>query len=221
MRIVAMTNEGQLPMMKNMLNSAVKAGFPMYLFHCYIIDSHKDPAAYNTEQFQSITKRKLEVILQNMKMDNEVLWIDNDIVLFENIIQDVRKYPGTFVMQDDLWGMCTGFFLARTSSYSTRLIQASIDAIAVASNKNTNDQHVFNTEYKRMLNRTFGFRISALPQDEYPNGKIYFDDNNRSRAKMVHSNYVATTAEKVQRFKEFSMWDESDIGFNMVNKYYI
>ena len=219
MRIVAMTNEGQLPMMKNMLNSALKAGFPMHLFHCYILSTNPDAAVYNTLGFQSITIRKLEVIQSNLNQDNEVLWIDNDIVLFQNIIEDVRKYSGNFVMQDDLWGFCTGFFLARASSFSKNLIHNSISALAKATNPATNDQHVFNTEYKKIPK--FGFPISKLPLDEYPNGDIYFNQNRKSKAKIVHSNYLTTTAEKVTRFKENNMWDETDTGFNLVNKYYI
>lgn len=217
MRIVAMTNEGQLPMMKNMLNSALKAGFPMHLFHCYILSTNPDAATYNTLGFQTITIRKLQVILGNM--NDEVLWIDNDIVLFQNIIDDVRRYPGNFVMQDDLWGFCTGFFLARPTNYSKNLIQKSINALANSTNHTTNDQHAFNAEYKKITK--FGFPISKLPLDEYPNGNIYFNEGRKSKAKMVHSNYLFTTAEKVERFKEHNMWDESDTGFNMVNKYYI
>jgi hypothetical protein len=218
MRIVAMTNEGQLSMMKNMLNSAMKVGFPMHLFHCYVLRTQKDAASYNTAQFQSITKRKLEIILENMNLDNEVLWIDNDIVFFENIVQDVRKYLGTFVMQDDLWGVCTGFFLVRSTPNAKRLIQDSIRALDTPTNPMLNDQHVFNTEYKRQLR--IGLMIVTLPQEEYPNGHVYFNENRRSRAKMVHSNYLTTTAEKIERFKEFNLWDDSDAGFSKVTKYF-
>lgn len=221
MRIIAMTNEGQLPMMKNMLNSAVKAGFPMELFHCYILDSNKETASYNTQEFQTITKRKLEIILENMNLDSEVMWIDNDIVLFENMIQNVRKYPGNFVMQDDLWGVCTGFFLVRSGTYSKRLIQRSIDSIEKSKNSNQNDQHAFNNEYNKFKRTSFGFYISKLPQDQYPNGHVYFVENRKSIAKMVHCNYLETTSEKVQRFKDCNLWDDSDIGFNLVNKHFI
>jgi hypothetical protein len=221
MRIVAMTNDAQLPMMKNMLNSALKSGFPMSAFHCYILGSQKDAATYNTQQFQSITTKKLEIILHNMSLDNEVLWIDNDIVLFENIIQDVRKYHGNFVMQDDLWGFCTGFFLARSTPYSKAIIRKSIEYLQKSTNSTQNDQHAFNREYANFIRTSFGFHISKLPQDEYPNGQVYFNENRKSKAKIVHSNYLTTTAEKVERFKQFDLWDESDTGFNFVNRYSI
>lgn len=208
-------------MMKNMLNSAVKSGFPMDLFHCYIIDSNKEAASYNTKQFQAITKRKLEIILHNMNLDDEVMWIDNDIVLFENMIRDIRRYPGNFVMQDDLWGVCTGFFLVRSRMSSKYLIQKSIEQLENSQNSNQNDQHAFNYEYNKFKKTSFGFHISNLPQDQYPNGHVYFVENRKSKAKMVHCNYLETTSEKVQRFKDINMWDESDVGFNLVNKYFI
>ena len=221
MRIVAMTNEGQLPMMKNMLNSAVKSGFPMELFHCYVLDSQKEAASYNTQQFQTITKKKLEIILHNMQLDKEVMWIDNDIVLFENIIHDVQRYHGNFVMQDDIWGVCTGFFLVRSGTSSKHLIQKSIEHLENSKNTSKNDQHAFNYEYNKYKKTSFGFHISKLPQDEYPNGHIYFVENLRSKAKIVHCNYLETISEKVQRFKDFNLWDDSDVGFNLVNKYFI
>lgn len=216
-----MTNEGQLPMMKNMLNSALKCWVPMNLFHCYILSTDKDSATYNTQQFQNITIRKLEIILHNMNLDREVLWIDNDIVLFQNIIGDVRKYPGNFVMQDDLWGFCTGFFLVRSSPASKSLIQKSIQYLKNSTNPNQNDQHAFNAEYKKMIKSSFGFLITKLPTDEYPNGQIYFNEGKKEKAKIVHSNYLPTTSEKVQRFKDNGMWDESNNGYMNVNLYYI
>lgn len=215
MRIVAMTNEGQLPMMKNMLNSAMKAGLNMKLFHCYIVSSDKEAAKYNTLEFKKLTTRKLEVILSNMY--DTVLWVDNDIVFFENCLSDVLRYNGNFVMQDDIWGYCTGFFLARPSMFGKNLIQKCIQELVSKPKGTENDQHIFNRLYKQ----TPLITLTKLPTDQYPNGKVYFEDNKKSTAKILHNNYLQTTAEKVQKFKDNNLWDESDVGFNLVNKYYI
>ena len=213
-----MTNEGQLPMMKNMLNSASKSGWPMNLFHCYILDSNKEAATYNTAEFQSITLRKLEIILHNMRMDSEVLWIDNDIYLFENAIQHIQSFPGNFVMQDDLWGPCTGFFLVRSSPASIRTIEKTIQTVRSQVGKSImNDQHVF----VRVYNTIIGLSVTLLPQDIYPNGEIYFNRGIKNSAKMVHNNYLMKTSEKVSRFKEHQLWDESDVGFLLTNRYSI
>lgn len=217
MRIVAMTNDAQLPMMKNMLNSAMKAGYDMSQFHCYILGMQKDAAAYGTSEFKSITIRKLEVILMNMAQDKEVIWIDNDIVLFQNVIADLRSKQGVFVMQDDLWSPCTGFFLARSGIFANKAIKGSIDWLRENRGQGVNDQHAFDHVYKR----TIGITVTRLSQEEYPNGEIYFNQKKTSNAKMVHCNYLTTTSEKVQRFKDHNMWDETDVAFELVNKYYI
>ena len=209
-----MTNDAQLPMMKNMLNSALKCGFPMRYFHCFIMSADKDAAAYNSDEFKSITTRKLEVILLNLGMDT-ILWVDNDIVFFENCLKDVSSKPGSFVMQNDGWGHCTGFFLARPSLFTTQIINNSISWLKERSGS-LNDQHAFNKVIKQTPVSVF-----SLSTDEYPNGDVYFEKKIQSAAKMVHCNYLPTTAEKVKRFKDHNMWDESDAGFNLVNKYYI
>lgn len=218
MRIVAMSNDGQLPMMKNMLNSAHKSGWPMHLFHCYLLNTNKEAATYNTTEFQSITLKKLEVILMNMRMDNEVLWIDNDIYLFENAIEHMRSFSGNFVMQDDLWGPCTGFFLVRSTPASFRAIEKTIQIIKAQLGKNVlNDQHVFVKVYKTIL----GLMVSLLPQNLYPNGELYFNKGIQNSAKIVHNNYLMSTPDKVTRFKQHHLWDESDAGFLLTNRYSI
>jgi hypothetical protein len=210
-----MTNEGQLPMMKNMLNSAMKVGMDMNLFHCYIVSSDKEAAKYNTSEFKKLTTRKLEVILANMR--DTTLWVDNDIVFFENCLNDILKYNGTFVMQDDIWGYCTGFFLVRPSMFGKILIQKCIQRLITNSESIENDQHVFN----RLCKKTAIISFTKLPLDEYPNGKVYFEDNKKASAKILHNNYLQTTAEKVQKFKDNNLWDESDTAYNLVNKYFI
>ena len=202
-------------MMKNMLNSAMKAGMNMKMFHCYIVSSDKEAASYNTSQFKKLTTRKFEVILSNTF--DTVLWVDNDIVFFENCLGDVLRYNGNFIMQDDEWGYCTGFFLIRPSLFAKTLMQKCIQRLNSNPQSNENDQHVFN----KLCNQAPLITITKLPTDRYPNGKVYFEDNKKSTAKILHNNYLYTTAEKVQKFKDNNLWDESDTAFNLVNKYYI
>ena len=80
-----------------------------------------------------------------------------------------------------------------------------------------NDQHAFTNLYKR----TIGLTVSLLPQKEYPNGYIYFDQKITLDAKMVHCNYLTTTLEKEQRLKDNNLWNPDEEAFNLANKYYI
>lgn len=213
-----MTNEAQLPMMKNMLRSALNCGIDMSKVHCYILNDQKEAAKYNTGEFKTITTRKLEVILQNMRMDPEVVWVDNDIVFFSNCIDELRSYRGKFVMQDDLWGPCTGFFLARADVFSLRTIQQSIEWLQLNKDRpSVNDQHAF----QNIAKRTIGLVVTLLPQDEYPNGEVFFNQKRIEKAKMVHCNYLVTTAEKEERLKQHGLWNPDDLAFNLANKHYI
>jgi hypothetical protein len=225
MRIIAMSNSGQLPMMKNMLNSALNTGFPMDLLHCYIIKEESPAAKYQTPAFTKMSIKKLEIILLNMELDSEILWIDNDIVFFENIISNVKSIPGDFVIQDDVyWSLetsyCTGFFLVRSSEHTKQLIRKCIDWVKESNTDEIvrSDQRAFNTFASSMSQY---ISIKKLSAEEYPIGCDYFDKNIRSNAKMVHNNWLFTTSEKIDRFKKFNMWDESDSGLNKTNKYFI
>ena len=217
MRIVCMTNDAQLPMMKNMLNSALKAGIPMNLFHCYVLDNQREAAFYGSSQFNSITVKKLEIIKMNMALDREIVWVDNDIVFFENCLNDLLSKKGNFVMQDDLWGACTGFFLARTNYFSLSVMQKSIDWLTRSPNKTVNDQHAFNRIYPQVV----GIVVNKLPTDEYPNGEIYFNRKITSKAKIVHCNYLTKTEEKIERFKDHGLWDDSNAAYLLTNRYLV
>ena len=209
-----MTNEGQLPIMRNMLNSAMRVGIPMNLFHCYILTTDKEVADYETPRFNALTLKKLKVIQMNMQLDREVLWVDNDIVFLQNCINDVLSKNGNFVMQDDLWSPCTGFFLARSDHFSDSVIKRSITWLSNQTDRHINDQHAFNQAYRQVPR----INLTLLPRNEYPNGHIYFE-RGTTAARMIHCNSLSTTAEKVERLKAHSLWDDSGAAYQIVNKY--
>jgi hypothetical protein len=210
-----MTNEGQLPMMKNMLNSALKAGLPMSAFHCYILSDQKSEAAYNTSEFKKITVKKLEVILMNMQYGQPVVWVDNDIVFFKNCLDDLMSYQESFVMQDDLWGFCTGFFLVRPSTFTKSLIQQCINRMNSQPQSKENDQHIFNKLYGGIPT----ISLTKLPRDKYPNGVVYSSLVDKSLAYMMHNNYLIKTSEKVGKFIKDGNWDPSNSGYDLTYRY--
>jgi hypothetical protein len=214
-----MTNDGQLPMMKSMLMSAMKSGFNMSEFHCYVISSKKsESAAYNTSEFKSLTTRKLELILENMMAHELVMWVDNDIHFFQDCTADVLSKTGNFIMQNDLWSPCTGFFLVWSNPKTISHIKRAIEFLRTNTNPHINDQHAF----KACMNPIRSFdRIYLLDTEQYPNGEIYFNQKITSKARMVHCNFLTKTSEKVQRLKQHGLWDESDEAFYKANIIFI
>ena len=214
-----MTNEGQLPMMKSMLMSAMKSGFNMSEFHCYVISSEKsESATYNTAEFKSLTTRKLEVILENMLAHELVMWVDNDIHFFQDCSADVLSKSGNFIMQNDLWSPCTGFFLVWSNPKTISLINRSIALLKSTNVPHFNDQHAFKACMSPI--RSFD-RITLLDTEQYPNGEIYFNQKRTSKARMVHCNFLTKTADKVQRLKDHGFWDDSDEAFYKTNIIFI
>jgi len=208
MRIVAMCNAGQYPMMRNMLNSAEKAGLPMDLFHCYVVKEQKEVATYNTTEFHTITLKKLEVILQNLTLDEEVLWVDNDIVFFTNPLADLQSKEGSIVFQDDGWSPCSGFFLARSNKPLVKdLFYNAIRLLKTDQNKMANDQHAIAHLLKCPELKDLHYIL--LDREEYPNGDIYFNQSKTQKARIVHNNYLYTTKEKEQRFKDHTLWSDA------------
>ena len=43
----------------------------------------------------------------------------------------------------------------------------------------------------------------------------------KSKARILHNNYLGDSASKIARFKDNNMWDESEGGFEAAVKHYI
>ena len=88
-RIIAMTNKGQLDMLKNMLRSASEVGVDMSLFDVYLTpesDVINVSAGFHSANFTKLTMLKLQTIIKAVEEHEMVLWVDNDIVFLKNPI---------------------------------------------------------------------------------------------------------------------------------------
>jgi len=221
-KIISMTNTGQIPMMKNMINSAASVGIPMELFEVYIFDKIDKASAFWTMDFFNITRRKLVLIkdvVSDMNDGDIVLWVDNDIVFFENPIQNLLGYNADLVMQDDLFTECTGFWTIRKSSDTVALLGKAIEFMDNHRHEKMHDQAAFHSV---LHNTMHSCTFAILPRDEYPVGDVYFKHNiDKTKSRILHNNFLFTTAEKVERFKVNNMWNPSDDGFNKVKVLYL
>ena len=213
LRIIAMTNRGQRPMLRNMLRSAQAVGMDLGLFDVYLTPegaaTPAEAAAFGSAHFASVTALKLALIAREAAAHAAVLWVDNDIVFFRNPLDDLlARAPVPFLMQNDQWSPCTGFWLlraqaARDGGAAAAVLARSLAVMALRDCKDSdNDQAAFARACKES-------RCSpALLEDAlYPNGRVYFERRVQARALLVHCNYLKTTAEKEARFLEHGLWD--------------
>jgi len=213
-RIIAMTNLGQLDMLKNMLRSADDNGIDMKLFDVYMTppDKLNEATGFDNSNFTPITMLKLQVIIKAIEDHDMILWVDNDIVFLKNPINDLlSRMVVPFLIQDDQWSACTGFFLIRRSELVLKILK---DALKLMKeNKAREDQTAINKAFE--MNR---YSPTLLEEYLYPNGNIYFNKKIQSKeATIIHFNYQKTSAEKIERMKQNKFWNPTDIGYKKVN----
>lgn len=213
-RIIAMTNLGQLDMLKNMLRSADEVGIDMKLFDVYMTppDKLKEAAGFDNTNFTPITMLKLQVIIKGIEEHDMILWVDNDIVFLKDPIKDLlSRIEVPFLIQDDQWSACTGFFLIRKSDLVLKILKDGLKLMK--ENKAREDQTAINKAFE--MNK---YNPTLLEEYLYPNGNIYFNKKIQSKeAKIIHFNYQKTSAEKIERMKQNKLWNPNDNGYNKVN----
>ena len=213
-RIIAMTNLGQLDMLKNMLRSADEVGIDMKLFDVYMTPTDKlnEAAGFDNTNFTPITMLKLQVIIKAIEEHDMILWVDNDIVFLKNPINDLlSRTEVPFLIQDDQWSACTGFFLIRKSELVLKILKDGLKLMK--ENKAREDQTAINKGFE--MNK---YNPTLLEEYLYPNGNIYFNKKIQSKeAKIIHFNYQKTSSEKIERMKQNKLWNPNDIGYKKVN----
>ena len=216
MKLVCFSNTGQMPLLMNMLNSAVKVGIPIEMFDVYTLDDNQDSENYGTRKFADYMRIKMECVLNSLQRDPEVLWVDADVVFLENCLDYIQNYDGDFVVQDDGWGPCTGFFLARRTKVAVQVLQTIVHKLRVGEKidgKVVDDQTWFSALYTKNP-----IVVNKLPIAYYPNGTVYFTEENRSLAKMFHNNCIVGTDKKIERFKKIGHWNPTPLDLPNVRK---
>lgn len=217
-----MSNEGQLPMLHNLLRSMKECGVDFSLLDVYLLQTNPNAARYGTKDFQSITIKKFECILKSMESGEDVLWVDNDIVFFSNPIPDLEKYCESIVIQNDGPQPCTGFMLLRNRDDVKQLLTKCIHMIHQVQHSNRvltflrviNDQDAFEKVW------TPAISLIRLPRDTYPNGEAYVSLQPKN-AIIFHNNYLHTTHEKIERFQKYGFWNPDPTLLETTKRIYI
>jgi hypothetical protein len=222
MRIVTLFTKGlQRDLLTNMLGSLRRSGVPLAGLRAFLCNQPE--GSYGSEGFRGLTRIKLDVIIRALREEPEggmLLFMDNDIVVFRDFREHLAGFSGDFVMQDDLWAPCTGFFLVRKSDPVISFFLQCLHWMDANSQwhdgKAADDQHAFLATWGRQsgpkaVTGDERLRLRLLPRDVYPNGKIYYENRIREKAVLVHGNYLWNSRSKIKRFRKYKQWhlDES------------
>ena len=224
MKFLTFLNSGCLDICKNMLISAEKVGIDMNDFYIACLDKNayenlkQYPNAFmwiNVELanesigeyqdwtfnansgFRNVVKYKWRIIQEIYRQHKELCWVDTDIVFKENPIELIKNQE-EILFQSDRPGstLCSGFMVFNNTIECRKLIKE------CAKDENEDDQLIVN---RIALDRYYD-NIALLSEDLFPNGSVYYKENRKENAVIVHNNWMIGVNTKIQNFKEEKLW---------------
>ena len=219
MKYLTFLNSGCIDICKNMILSAQHVGINVDDFYiacmdyesylslknyknCFLFGDQKITEYQNwsfdpSSGFRQIVKNKWKLIKKVYENNKELCWVDTDIVFKKNI-EELISNNNKILFQCDLPGsvICSGFMVFNNSDKCSQLIDE------CGSNEIEDDQILINnialTKYKD--------HIALLNQDYFPNGNVYYNQNRKQQAFIIHNNHMVGIDLKIFRFKEEGNW---------------
>lgn len=223
MKFLTFLNSGCINICKNMLISAEKVGIHMNNFYIACLDEssfdslsdysnaflwenpQKESSASEYQNwtfeknsgFRSVVRHKWKIIQETYKSSQELCWVDTDIVFKENPIELIEGQD-EILFQSDKPGstLCSGFMVFNSTSECEKMIRD----CAMADNED--DQLIVN---KIALDKYYD-NIALLNEDLFPNGHVYYKENRKENAVIVHNNWMIGIDTKIQHFKDEKLW---------------
>jgi hypothetical protein len=181
-------------------DTLVKEGYP-----CELIDQENNSnfQTFRNGNWSNITYNKFQIIYDNLLKYDYVCFTDGDIV-FENpgfydyLIENIGDYDLLAQSEgEEFEDFCSGFMYIRSNPTTLSIF----DPLACQIHKDTqgwDDQIYLNTIKKNL-------KYKKLPLDLFPNGKHYFQNNNRISPYLIHFNWLYGD-EKKDRMKHYNKW---------------
>ena len=173
------------------------------------------------QKWAELTSYKILCMNNELKKNNDIVFIDGDIVFCRNplfyLLKNIKNYD--LLIQNDNSSylkrqFCTGFFFMRSNKKTIDI--TNYNEITKDLNKFQNDQQ-FLRIFENQLN------VSYLPLDLFPNG-MYWRTYQPNNPYLIHFNYD-TSYDKVKRMKIYNKWyidnkDNSYYKFKLNNSYF-
>jgi len=228
-KFITLTNTGYIDYTLNCLKSLELINFKNTL-HCYvlgqeghnILQSHgyksillksddKDThfTKHKSENWNSITKRKFEIIYNELIENKFVCITDGDIVfLNQNFMNYCLDYiqDNDLVIQNDKMhdskcdGLCSGFMFIKSS-------KKTIDLFNPQNIRGTNIKSWDDQKYVNKIKSKLKYIV--LPLALFPNGKYYMRNHKKLKPMMIHFNWLIGQHKKRYMIKYNKWYRES------------
>ena len=137
--------------------------------------------------------------------DVDAVWLCNPYDVIINLYAIEQFEIGG---QMDGPNLCGGFLFLRASMGVRLLWQNVTDTYYKSISSHKVDRSIENTEQgilNKLLNKK-SVAVKEFDRDIFPSGDDYFVHRRRSKACVVHNNYIIGIDKKIQRFKEANLW---------------
>lgn len=178
-----------------------------------INDNIAAETTFAADNFKNITCNKVLAINKMLKQGKFVFYLDTDIVVNQNIVEDYFTLPPMDIyMQSDQkhfnkngfnkgnWNYCSGVMFIAPTTYMIKIMEAAYPKILECKPGGLTDQKVLN-------NIIDPKKIGCLCPYKYPNGFRYFMSKTKCRNPyLIHNNWIMGLDNKINRFKEYNLW---------------
>tara|TARA_X000000368_G_scaffold409605_1_gene391819 strand:+ start:16090 stop:16803 length:714 start_codon:yes stop_codon:yes gene_type:complete len=162
-----------------------------------------------SEKFGKLMIKKFECIYKSLLDNENILYIDGDIVIKKNFINQLlermNKNKLDFIFQNDknpkkpnLINLCAGFMLINSNKKTIKFFNPDGLPIEKIANYRTHDQTYINKNRGK-------FKYEVLPLNRFPNGPYYYENSKSIDPSIIHFNFVLGD-EKIALMKKYSEW---------------
>ena len=175
-----------------------------YLSNWVEYKAQQNPDIEGKKQWATITSYKIYAINKELLQENDVIFIDGDIVFekdpFKYMLECLEPDTELLIQNDQQKGMtpamCTGFFWMKSNKNTKEI--TNFDTIMKNIDSFQNDQQYMRRFSKKIVHK-------YLDLGHFPNGKYFRDNVKEIEPYIIHFNYDVSE-HKIKRMKQFNRW---------------
>lgn len=221
MKFLTFLNYGCFDICLNMLKSAENVGIKMedFIIACMDNASHDafkskgyENAFLHIDQeikeyqdwtfdgnsgFRKIVKHKWNLINEVHKKHPNLMWVDTDIVFKKNPVELLSGHKEVLFQTDSPGSrICTGFMVFNETPECRKLIEEC--SLYHSDDDQLIMNHIGLSKYRQ--------HIKLLSKELFPNGRMYYQENKKENAMIVHNNWMVGVENKILKFREEGLW---------------
>lgn len=223
--VITLSNKGYIDYTTNLINSIkfnkINIDLNIYVMDTFSLNhfqklghqtflieglNNKKFLKQDSSEFGMYMLQKLKIIYQSLKENENVIYLDGDIVIKKNFLDDLSKNDEIYdlLIQDDMNPkkphieyLCAGFMKIKSNKRTLDFFDINkISEETIMSG--LHDQQYIN-ENKHMLN------YFKLPLNLYPNGAYYYENSEKLDPYIIHFNYIMGKKKK-KIMKRYNEW---------------